>query len=93
MNAANDPDLESALTFPCEFPIKVMGHHAPGFEEHVVTLISRHMGAIESTRVRSRASANGRFLAVTVTVVAESRAQLDEVYRSLSAAEQVLIVL
>lgn len=93
MNAANDPEGASPLQFPCEFPIKVMGRQAVDFEAMVVALISAHVGVIEQARVRSRASSNGRFLAVTVTIRAESRAQLDDVYRSLTAAEQVLLVL
>ena len=43
--------------------------------------------------MRSRASSNGRYLSVTVTVTAESREQLDNVYRTLTASEQVLFVL
>jgi len=93
MNAANDPENDSPLQFPCEFPIKVMGRQAPDFEASILALISSHFGEIGPERVRSRASTNGSFISVTVTVQAESRAQLDAAYRSLTAAEQVLFVL
>lgn len=93
MNAANDPDAESALKFPLAFPIKVMGRHEPGFQELVVALISGHVGEIPAGSIRARQSSTGRFLSVTVTVQAQSREQLDNVYRSLTAAEQVLFVL
>ena len=93
MNAGSGTEPESPLKFPCSFPIKVMGRHEGDFEALVVALVSSHVGEIPSASVRSRASSNGRFLSVTVTVMAESREQLDNVYRTLTASEQVLLVL
>lgn len=93
MSSANDPDAESPLKFPCSFPIKVMGRHEGDFESVVIAMVSSHFGALPDGSVRSRASTNGRFLSVTVTVVAESRQQLDDLYRTLTASEQVLFVL
>lgn len=93
MNSANEPDSGSPLRFPCDFPIKVMGRHHDAFEAEVVAMISGHVGAIPAAKVRSRASSNGRFVSVTVTVTAASREQLDDVYRTLTASEQVLFVL
>ena len=93
MNAGNGPEPESPFSFPCSFPIKVMGLHQPGFEELVVALVSGHVGELPAGSVRTRESSNGRYLSVTVTVIAESREQLDDVYRTLTSAEQVLFVL
>lgn len=93
MNAANDPDSSSPLSFPCSFPIKVVGRHEDGFEALVVEMVSTHAGTLPDGSVRSRASSNGRFLAVTVTITAESREQLDSLYRTLTASGQVLFVL
>lgn len=93
MNPVNGPDGESPLKFPCAFPIKVMGRHEAEFEARVLELIRPHVGELAPQQVRSRPSSNGRFLAVTVTVQAESRDQLDNIYRSLTASEFVLLVL
>lgn len=93
MNSAKAPESESPLRFPCVFPIKVMGRHAPDFETRVVAMIGAHVGAIPAHSVRTRPSSQGRFLSVTVTIIAESRDQLDDIYRSLSASEHVLFVL
>jgi putative lipoic acid-binding regulatory protein len=84
---------ESPLKFPCVFPIKVMGAYDAGFENRVVGMISPHVGVITSSSVTSRTSRNGRYLSVTVTIIAESRAQLDDIYRTLTASEHVLFVL
>jgi uncharacterized protein len=93
MNAESGPEPESPLKFPCSFPIKVMGRHEADFEALVISMVSGHVGEIPPDRVRTRASSSGRYLSVTVTVIAESREQLDNVYRTLTAAEQVLFVL
>lgn len=90
VNAAED---NSPLKFPCVFPIKVMGRHEAGFPTRVLEIIRAHVGEIPAQSVRWRPSSNGRFLSLTVTVTAESRAQLDNIYRSLTASEFVLFVL
>ena len=43
--------------------------------------------------VTVRPSNGGKYLAVTVTIVASSRAQLDAIYHELVACEQVLVAL
>jgi len=43
--------------------------------------------------LRTTASRGGRFVSVTVTITAESRAQLDAIYADLRAHEQVLAAL
>ncbi|MCK6372260.1 MAG: DUF493 domain-containing protein [Gammaproteobacteria bacterium] len=94
MKSENEPETESPLKFPCRFPIKVMGLHAGDFQALVVTLVSEQAGTtVTAADISSRPSRNGRYLAVTVTIDAESRAQLDGIYRALTASERVLIVL
>lgn len=70
-----------------------MGEQGDEFEDFVVGLIAEHVGELPTGSVRSRGSSNGRYLSVTVTVIAESRAQLDNIYRSLTASKRVLFVL
>jgi putative lipoic acid-binding regulatory protein len=84
---------ETLLEFPCDFPIKVMGKAEPGFEAMVVELISRHAPGIPETAVNSRSSKGGKWVSVTVTLRAESKAQLDAIYLDLSAHEKVVMAL
>ena len=83
----------SALQFPCDFPIKVMGLHAHDFDSLVVGIVHRHTGPLQSDAISVRASRGGKYLSVTVTVRAESQAQLDNLYRELSGHERVVMVL
>jgi len=84
---------ESLIEFPCRFPIKVMGRDESEFEPHVLQIISLHVDDIKPEDVAVRSSSKGRFLAVTVTVDAQSQEQLDRIYRNLTASERILYVL
>lgn len=84
---------ESPLTFPCDFPIKVMGKNLPHFETTVVKLVQRHAPDFDASTVQSRLSKGDRYLSLTLTVHATSRAQLDAIYRDLTACEDVAMAL
>jgi putative lipoic acid-binding regulatory protein len=79
--------------FPSDFPIKVMGRHDSDLRALTQTIIERHAGPIADTRVKTRTSADGNFLALTYMVHATSREQLDKIYRELTACKSVLMAL
>lgn len=81
------------MNFPSVFPVKVMGANQDDFERLVVEIIRKHASVVEEELVVSRLSRNGRFISVTVHINAESQAQLDDIYRELSAHERVLMML
>ena len=81
------------FVFPCSFPLKAFGHDRDDFEALVVSLVRRHVSADEELVVSSRQSHGGKYLAVTVTFMAQSRQQLDGVYLELSQNERVLMTL
>jgi uncharacterized protein len=80
-------------TFPSEFPIKVMGRHDANLRALTQAIIERHTGALEDSRIKVRTSSDGNFLAVTYTITAASREQLDAIYRELTACKSVLMSL
>ncbi len=84
---------ETHLEFPCSFPIKAMGLAATDFDALVVAIVRRHVAELSEGAVSSRPSSNGKYVSVTVTVRAESKEQLDAIYRELTAHERVLMAL
>ena len=84
---------ETLLEFPCEFPIKMMGRDTPEFRATVRELVEKHTGPLADDAVQSSLSRNGRFVSVTITVTAQSREQLDNIYRDATAHEDVLMAL
>ena len=88
-----DPRKDSLITYPSQFPIKVMGANVDGFV-HAVTHIARQFDpGFDAATVELRDSKAGNYLGVTVTVTATSRAQLDDLYRALSSHPMVKVVL
>ena len=86
-------ETESLLEFPCDFPIKVMGAARDDFAQAVVTVVQAHAPDFDAATVEMRTSGKGNYLAVTCTVRATSREQLDDLYRDLSSHPYVKIVL
>ncbi len=84
---------ETLLEFPCEFPIKIMGRDTPTFSETARFLVEKHVGPINDAAIRRALSRNGSFVSITITVNAQSREQLDNIYRDVSAHEEVLVAL
>jgi putative lipoic acid-binding regulatory protein len=82
----------SPFEFPLIYPLKVIGRNADDFEGFVISVVQTH--APQSARtVTTRLSQGGKYLAVTVTFVAESREQLDAIYLALSDSGRVLTAL
>jgi putative lipoic acid-binding regulatory protein len=81
------------LEFPCEFPIKMMGRDEEGFRRAAIELVESHVGKISEDAIATSASSKGNFVSVTVTITAESQEQLDNIYRALTAHEEILVAL
>ncbi len=92
MQPASD-DAESPLRFPCDFPLKIMGRSADGFADAVVAVVLQHAPDFDAATLRVRASRAGNYLSCTCTIRATSRAQLDALYRALTAHPLVKVVL
>lgn len=87
------PPEESLIEYPSAFPIKVMGVHAEGFEAAMVAVALQFDPGFDAATVERRPSKGGNYLGLTLTVTATSRAQLDELYRTLSTHPMVKVVL
>jgi len=70
-----------------------MGLASGSFEAVVVDIVRRHAPEVAAAAVTVRPSAEGKYMAVTVTIEAQSRIQLDAIYQDLVACEQVLMAI
>lgn len=84
---------DTVMEFPMEFPIKIMGKQEPSFHMTVRTIVERYTGPLDDSAITSALSRNENFVSITVTVTAESREQLDNIYRELSAHDAVKMAL
>lgn len=88
-----DPPQESLLTFPCVFPMKIMGRREDGFAQTVAEIVLKHAPDFHPETMEMRSSSQGRYLSLTVTLNAKSREQLDALYSELSKHPMVAMVL
>jgi len=84
---------DELFQFPSDFPIKVMGRDSESFRTLTLAIIERHAGPISAEHISERQSSKGKFLALTYTIRAESRAQLDRIYQDLTDSGVVLVAL
>lgn len=84
---------ETGLHFPCEFMIKIFGNASDDFEIHVLSIVRKHISTLRENAISTRASKDGKYLALTIKMPVDSREQLDALYRELTASPQVLMVL
>jgi uncharacterized protein len=81
------------LSFPTDFPIKIMGRRVDNFAEEIVAVVQRHAPDFDAATVEMRTSRAGNYLGLTATIRAQSREQLDGLYRELTSHPLVKVVL
>jgi uncharacterized protein len=79
-----DTMRESLLTFPCDFPIKVIGEVSDKFETDIIKIVRQHYPNLQDNAIQRQASKQGTYLALSITVHAISQATLDALYQDLS---------
>jgi putative lipoic acid-binding regulatory protein len=93
LDALHTEERESALTFPCTFPIKIMGRTQDGFAQAIAEVVRKHAPDFDPSALEMRASKEGNWLSFTATINANSRQQLDDLYRELVGHPMVKMVL
>lgn len=81
------------LAFPCRYPLKVMTASGDQARAQVLAVIAAHAEFCETRDVRLRASGQGNFQSITVTVTARSRSHLETLYAELHALDAVKMML
>ena len=88
-----DESEKTLLKFPCDFPIKVMGRHKDDFAQTVLEIVLKHAPDYDGKTMDVRTSEKKNYLSVTCTIRAQSKAQLDAIYRELTSHPDVLMAL
>jgi putative lipoic acid-binding regulatory protein len=89
----NNNETDSLFQFPCVFPIKVMGKNTDELYPVVSAIMEKHVPGLNGVIFESRLSSRDKYLSITVTFTAQSRAQLDAIYLDLNRHEMVLMTL
>ena len=84
---------DSLIEFPCAFPVKAMGLKESAFLPAVLEIAGAADPSFDASTVELRQSSGGKYLGVTITVMATSQEQLDALYRALSSHPLVKVAL
>ena len=74
---------EDIFKFPCDYPIKVFGINQPGFEKTVCKIVEAHTGKLHANQTTAKHSSKGKYISITVRIIATSRQQLDAINHDL----------
>ena len=86
-------DDSTLLEYPCDFPVKILGHTQAGFAQAVLEVVKRHAPDFDDATLELRASKQRKYLSLTCVIRATSREQLDRLYRELCDHSMVVMVL
>ena len=81
------------ITFPCDYPLKVIGHAESDFKDVVIEIVKQHYPALETSAVEIIDSRNGRFVSLRLSIVAESEDHIKALFVALKAHKYVQMVL
>lgn len=84
---------EPLLTFPCDFPFKVMGVNTSSFERDFVSILRKYVSDLEPIVLDKKPSSKGNYMALNITFTATSQQQLDDLYREVTAHPETRMVL
>lgn len=71
--------------FPCEFPIKVMGENSAAFVAAMHEIVLQFAIDYDTNKTTSNVSRTGKYVSLTLNIQATSKAQLDNIYRAVTA--------
>jgi len=86
-------DEPSLIEYPCDFPLKIMGKSQDGFAQAVLGVVRTHAPDFDGASMDMKASSGGKYVSLTCTIRATSRAQLDALYKALCDHPLVVMVL
>lgn len=81
------------ISFPCDYPIKVVTRARDGLREQLDAIFTVHFGDFEASRVSIRESAQSNFISYTYLMVAQGVEQLSALHTELRGTEGVVMVL
>jgi putative lipoic acid-binding regulatory protein len=73
--------------------LKIMGLADASLAQAVLAVVVRHAPGFDGATMEMRASSGGKYVSLTCTIKATSKAQLDALYMELTAHPLVKVVL
>ncbi len=94
MTTLNEAPGATFLEFPCAFTIKTFGKSTAEYEVAVLEIIKKHVSeTLSQDSIKQRYSKDKNYLALSITIQAQSKQQLDNIYQDLTKEPLVMMAL
>ena len=94
MTTLNEAPGATFLEFPCAFTIKTFGKSTSEYEVAVLEIIKKHAtDSLNENSIKQRYSKDKNYLALSITIQAHSKQQLDDIYQDLTKEPLVTMAL
>ena len=87
------PEDQRALTFPTRFLIKAIGLTEYNIRAVLLNVLEQHETEYVADSITELGSKHGKYLSVTVSIIALSRKQLDDIYEGLDARPEIVMTI
>lgn len=85
--------MKNLIEFPSTYSLRAIGSNDSGFEQFVVTLFEDHVPETDRRFISSRDSGGGKYRSMTITFIAQSQDQLNNLYSALGQDKRILMLL
>ena len=84
---------DNTISFPCVYPIKVIGADTDQFATQVLEIIATHDATVDASKVSEKKSQSGKYRSLTVELFATGEPQIRTIFDALRNLPQVKLVL
>lgn len=95
----NEKDLkaiqnkETLFEFPCQFPIKIMANPEKETTQFILGVFEEYVPDYNKIDFKIKESKTGKYISITAIFEAQSKEQLDNIYKNISGHSEVHMVL
>ena len=86
-------DNDDIFKFPCDYPIKIFGLNQPDLKQTICSIVESHVGRLHDNQISTKKSSKGKYVSITVRIIATSRKQLDAINHELQTSPLVSYLL
>jgi len=84
---------DNTISFPCVYPIKVIGADSDQFATQVLEIIAKHDTTVDASKVSEKTSQSGKYRSLTVELFATGEPHVRTIFDALRNLPQVKLVL
>lgn len=87
------PETEELLKFPVSYPIKVVGRRTEGLRTAIDAIVRELVPELTDDQISQRESNQQHFIAITYTIIAQSKEQVVALANALKAHKDVIMLI